>query len=70
MFSVKCGSYLQSDVSLMIVDVVTERTGNLHRSLLDLLGVSVTTAGQADDDLYAAAYRTTSAGEVLSLENP
>ncbi len=68
MFAVKCGSYLQSDVSLMIVDVVTERTGNLHRGLLDLLGVSATTPGQADDDLYASAYRTTSAAEALSLE--
>jgi hypothetical protein len=67
-FAVKCGSYLQSDVSLMIVDVVTERTGNLHRALLDLLGVSVTTPGQGDADLYASAYRTVPVGETLSLE--
>ena len=39
----------------MIVDVVTERSGNLHRALLELLGVSVTTAGQAEDE-HAAAY--------------
>ncbi|HEX5447433.1 MAG TPA: DUF4058 family protein, partial [Pirellulales bacterium] len=30
MFAVKCASYLQCGVSVMVVDVVTERAGNLH----------------------------------------
>ena len=50
LFGVKCGSYLQAGVGLVIVDVVTDRAGNLHRGLLDvspttpLLNVCATTA--------------------------
>ena len=58
-FAVKCANYLQEGVGLIVVDVVTNRTGNLHGELLEMLGV----AGAPDDDslpdLYAAAYRTT-----------
>ena len=35
-FAVKCAAYLQEGVSLMVVDVITERTASLHRQLLDL----------------------------------
>lgn len=66
MFAVKCASYLQSGVSVMVVDVVTERSGNLHAEVLQLLDVHVSTPGQGSHDLYASAYRTT-AGEGLSL---
>ncbi len=68
MFAVKCGSYLQQGIGVLVVDVVTERSGNLHRQLLDLLEVNPTTPGQAADDLYAAAYRTVPAGERFDLE--
>lgn len=68
MFAVKCGSYLQGGIGLVIVDVVTDRAGNLHHGLLDLLGLSLATPGQEDDELYAAAYRTVTAGEQLRLE--
>jgi hypothetical protein len=68
MFAVKCASYLQQNVGLLVVDVVTERAGNLHADLLDLLDVTATTPGQGADDLYAAAYRTTTAGEALRLQ--
>src|SRR5262249_40227979 len=57
MFAVKCASYLQSGVSVIIVDVVTERAGNLHAELLDLLQVRVSTPGQTPHDLYAVAHR-------------
>src|ERR1019366_3255181 len=40
-FAIKCASYLQDDISVMIVDVVTERRGNLHADVLELLNVSV-----------------------------
>ena len=58
MFAVKCASYLHSGVSVIIVDVVTERSGNLHAELLELLQVTLSTPGQAADDLYASVYRT------------
>lgn len=59
MFAAKCASYLQQGISVVVVDVVTERTGNVQAELFDLLGVSVTTPGQAAGEPYAAAYRTT-----------
>jgi hypothetical protein len=56
-FAIKCASYLQDGISVMIVDVVTERRGNLHADLLALLKLAVVTPGQSVDDLYAAVYR-------------
>ena len=68
MFAVKCASYLQSGVSVMVVDVVTERAGNLHVELLQLLQAPVSTPGQGNQDLYAAAYRTVAGSQGLSFE--
>jgi hypothetical protein len=53
----KCASYLQEGVAVMIVDVVTHRTGNFHAALLKSLGHDVETRPRT---LYAAAYRTVS----------
>ena len=39
-FALKCASYLHDNISVMIVDVVTERHGNLHAELLQLLDSS------------------------------
>ncbi len=39
-FVSKCVTYLQAGVGLVLVDVVTERTADLHRELLVRLGVS------------------------------
>lgn len=68
MFAVKCASYLQSGVSVMVVDVVTERSGNLQAELLELLQVQLSTRGQGNNDLYAAAYRTVAGSQGLTLE--
>ncbi|MBI3406777.1 MAG: DUF4058 family protein [Planctomycetes bacterium] len=67
MFAVKCASYLQEDIGLMVIDVVTERHGNLHASLLELLQIAAPTPAQGPKDLYVAAYRTVGAKE-RSLE--
>jgi hypothetical protein len=58
MFSIKCASYLQENIGLMVIDAVTERHGNLHAALLELLDIKVQTPGQGEKDLYATAYRT------------
>jgi hypothetical protein len=68
-FAVKCASYLQQQIGLVVVDVVTERHASLHRELLQLLRVTAATPGQEDGDLYAAAYRTVAATESLDLES-
>lgn len=56
-FATKCGAYLQQDVSLIVVDVVTNRLANLHRELLDLLSLASDVSREAPP-LYSAAYRT------------
>ncbi len=68
MFAVKCASYLQSGIGVMVVDMVTERSGNLHAELLQLLQLQLATPGQGSHDLYASAYRTVRGPQGLSLE--
>lgn len=67
-FAIKCASYLQQGIGVMIVDVVTERSGNLHAELLRLLSVATATPAQKPDDLYAAAYRSAPAVNAMKLE--
>ena len=54
-FVSKCETYLQQGVGLVVVDVVTERSANLHRELLARLAPDALTMLAAD--LYATAYR-------------
>jgi len=68
MFAVKCASYLQSGVSVVVVDVVTARAGNLHADLLGLLQVETNTPGQDVNDLYATAYRALPHPDAVRLE--
>jgi hypothetical protein len=65
-FAVKCASYLQQGVSVVLVDAVTERTANLHAELFELLGRSP--EGTEAAPLYAASYRTLTAEEPTRLE--
>jgi hypothetical protein len=56
-FAIKCASYLQDGVNVMIVDVVTERHANLHAELLNLLSLNISTPALGKQELYAATYR-------------
>jgi hypothetical protein len=67
-FALKCASYLHSNISVMIVDVVTERHGNLHAELLKLLNLAIKSPALEDDDLYATAYRPLLGDENSRLE--
>ena len=54
----KCASYLQENVALVIVDIVTSRGGNLHADLVTALApTAALDCGAARDDLYTVAYR-------------
>lgn len=68
LFAAKCASYLQEHVGLAVVDVVTERTGNLHRELIDTLQISPATPALGPRDLYAAAYRMHGQAAPLTLD--
>jgi hypothetical protein len=67
-FAVKCAAYLQQGVSLIVVDVVTARTANLHHELLDLLKLSGEGNGREFPELYAVAYRTFTADRKGQLQ--
>jgi Protein of unknown function (DUF4058) len=54
-FVSKCETYLRQGISLIVVDVVTERKANLHNELLNrLVGAD---ASLLNTELYATAYR-------------
>ncbi len=55
-FAAKCAGYLKQAVSVVIIDVVTDRTANLHADLLEVLEVSEA-AWESPTELYAVAYR-------------
>lgn len=55
-FAAKCASYLQQGIGLMVIDVVSDRPGNLHNELVDLLEIGPKFAIE-EADLYAIAYR-------------
>ena len=57
-FVAKCSALLQKNVSVAIVDVVTDRSGNLYAELLGELAVTDQTLGAEPPSLYAASCRT------------
>jgi len=56
-FASKCDVYLQRQVGLLIVDVVTSRRGNLHDELIRLRGHGDAFLFPDAPTLYASAYR-------------
>jgi hypothetical protein len=67
-FAIKCAAYLQQRVSVVIVDIVTERHANLHVELMGLLERTETAPWPADQELYAVAYRTTKENKAWRLD--
>ncbi len=65
-FATKCAAYLQAGVSVIVVDVVTERRQNLYTLLLEQLDLAPDE--HAPGDLYAVACRTTPPDEPGRLE--
>jgi hypothetical protein len=57
-FAAKCAGYLKHGIAVVLVDIVTARTANLHEELFDTLGVkSRRAAWRSSTGLYAVAYR-------------
>jgi hypothetical protein len=65
-FAARCAAYLQAGVSVIVVDMVTERKENLYTALLDQLALPSDASGQGD--LYAVACRTAPPDEHARLE--
>ncbi len=57
-FAAKCAGYLKHGVGLVIVDIVTARTANLHQELFEVLEAKTRRpAWQSPTGLYAVGYR-------------
>lgn len=56
-FANKCAGYLAQGISLIVVDVVTSRSADLHREILRLLAWNTDTGLPTNTELYAVAYR-------------
>jgi hypothetical protein len=61
----KCASYLHAGVGLVLVDVVTERTADLHRELLLRLGANDPGVSPA---IFGSAYRPIERDGVTELD--
>jgi hypothetical protein len=56
-FASKCASYLYQGISLIIMDIVTERQANLHNETMALMNAPASFLLPAQTFLYAVAYR-------------
>jgi hypothetical protein len=57
LFAAKCATYLARGVGLVIVDVVTSRSGNLHNEMIQMLDWDASFRMAESVALYAVAYR-------------
>jgi hypothetical protein len=64
-FAAKCASYLHQGVSLIIMDIVTNRHGNLHNETMRLISAPENVDLAPEHSLYAVSYRP-----VLRQERP
>ncbi len=56
-FAGKCAGYLRRGVSVIIIDIVTERSANLHAEILSALNKLEEPVWESPTHLYAVAYR-------------
>jgi hypothetical protein len=56
-FAAKCASYLHQGVSVVLIDIVTDRRANLHNETMRLINAPQEVDFSADVNLYAATYR-------------
>jgi hypothetical protein len=66
-FIAKCASYLSQGVSVVLIDIVTNRRANLHNELLTWLNAPNGRLAE-DVSLYAAAYRPLTRGDAAQID--
>src|SRR5262249_28595240 len=62
-FAIKCASYLQEGAALIVVDIVTNRSGYLPQDIVDVLTEPATSQLPPIDMLYAFACRAVASSE-------
>lgn len=63
-FASKCETFLRDAIGLVMVDIVTERSANLHAILMERFGQP----GEPDNAIYSAAYHPLQRGEQQELD--
>src|SRR5437588_3946649 len=56
-FATKCASYLYQGISVIVVDIVTNRRANLHNEILRIMEAEGVLQLPPESSLYAVAYR-------------
>jgi hypothetical protein len=56
-FATKCASYLHQGISLIAIDIVTERRANLHNEIVQLMKQGEAAQLPGDAELYVVAYQ-------------
>src|SRR5207248_6037148 len=67
-FAATCAAYLQRDVAVVVVDIVTDRQESLHDDLMSLIGLDDEPAVEVASSLYAVAYRAVAGDGLPRLE--
>lgn len=67
-FATKCASYLAQGVSLIVMDVVTNRHANLHNEIMRLMEAAPALDFVAEVNLYATAYRPARRGQQEEID--
>jgi hypothetical protein len=62
-FATKVASYLYQGISVIIVDIVTNRRANLHNEILRVMEAAETLHMSSETTLYAVAYRPLRRGQ-------
>ncbi len=62
-FAAKCASFLAQGISLIVMDIVTNRRANLHNDLMRLMEAAPDLDLPNEVNLYAVAYRPVCRGE-------
>ncbi|MBW3598842.1 MAG: DUF4058 family protein [Planctomycetes bacterium] len=62
-FATKCASYLSQGISVILVDIVTNRRANLHNETLQIMDAADVLQLPPEANLYAVAYRPIRRGQ-------
>ena len=68
-FVARCAALLQQRVSVTIIDIVTNHSGNLYHDLLEFIGLTDPSLGKEPPSLYAVTVRPIKQGRDWLLES-
>ncbi len=67
-FALKCAAYLHKGISVMVIDIVTDRVFNLPANLVEVLHLPADFGWRSATGLYTIAYRLCRAGNQTQVQ--